>query len=322
MNCDSDARQPSKAIISDIHGNVEALMAVLEKIESLGIDQIVCLGDIVGYGPNPVDCIHLLKDCETIVTGDWDAAAISAEDPCWSPLLLEQLNWVRGEMAHDQIARQILGRACIKRRADNIAFFHAMPNDFSDWIFPEDVFTPEKLDRVIEQSASLAFCGHNHLAGLHSKTPQWSYLSFVEAGDDWYTAQGPCICSVGSVGQPRDSDPRASFVVLRDRQFRFVRVDYDHHLTAAKIRANPSIRDLHADRLFLGRQTDRNARLRTPWRHNERPGCRWLPMKHWQVAERSNLPTIRELIFRMSAVGRRRNGLPTVTIGTVVLSKN
>lgn len=72
------------AIISDIHGNLEALTAVLDKIESLGIERIVCLGDIVGYGPNPVECIHLLKDCEAIVTGDWDAAAISTDDPCWS----------------------------------------------------------------------------------------------------------------------------------------------------------------------------------------------------------------------------------------------
>ena len=68
-----------QAIISDIHGNLEALPAVLGKIESLGIDQIVCLGDIVGS--NPVECIHLMEDCATIVIRDWDAAMISAEDP-------------------------------------------------------------------------------------------------------------------------------------------------------------------------------------------------------------------------------------------------
>lgn len=253
MNRDSASLQPTKAIISDVHGNLEALKAVLEKIASLGIDQIVCLGDIVGYGPNPVECIHLLKDCETIVTGDWDAAALSTEDPCWSTILLEQLNWVRGEIANDRSAQQILQQGRLRTLADDIAFFHAMPNDFSDWIFPEDVFSPKKLDRVIDQSASLAFCGHNHLAGLHSKTSEWKYQSFTEVGDDWFTPEGSCICSVGSVGQPRDSDPRASFVVLRDRQFRFVRVDYDHHLTAEKIRANPMIRDIHADRLSHGR---------------------------------------------------------------------
>ncbi|MEO1617845.1 MAG: metallophosphoesterase family protein, partial [Planctomycetota bacterium] len=73
-----------QAIISDVHGNLEALTAVLDAIESLGIERIVCLGDIVGYGPNPVECIQLLKYCECIVTGDWDAAAISTFDPCWS----------------------------------------------------------------------------------------------------------------------------------------------------------------------------------------------------------------------------------------------
>lgn len=248
-----------QAIISDIHGNLEALRAVISQIESLGIGRIVCLGDIVGYGPNPVECIHLLENCETIITGDWDAAAISTDDPCWSPFLLEQLRWVRDEIAGDRSAQQIIKSGCPSKLIDGVAFFHAMPRDFSDWIFPEDVFTPKKLDRIVEQSTSLAFCGHNHLAGVYFKTPQhstkdpWTYESFIEAGDDWFTPEGPCICSVGSVGQPRDSDPRASFVVLRDRQFRFVRVEYDHELTADKIRTNPFIRDIHADRLSQGR---------------------------------------------------------------------
>tara|TARA_R110002049_G_scaffold288423_1_gene470934 strand:+ start:115997 stop:116746 length:750 start_codon:yes stop_codon:yes gene_type:complete len=248
-----------QAIISDIHGNLEALKAVISKIDLLGISRIVCLGDIVGYGPNPVECIHLLKDCETIVTGDWDAAAVSTDDPCWSPFLLEQLRWVRDEIAGDHSAQQIIKSGCLAKLTSDVAFFHAMPRDFSDWIFPEDVFTPQKLDRIVEQSSSLAFCGHNHLAGVHFKTTrhfttkQWNYRTFIEVGDDWFTPEGPCICSVGSVGQPRDSDPRASFVVLRKRQFRFVRVEYDHELTADKIRTNPRIRDVHADRLSQGR---------------------------------------------------------------------
>lgn len=242
-----------QAIISDIHGNLEALTAVLDAIDSLGIKRIVCLGDIVGYGPNPVECIQLLKDCETIVTGDWDAAAISTDDPCWSPFLLEQLRWVRDQIAGDQSARQIIKTGCRAKLIGDIAFFHAMPRDFSDWVFPEDVYDPKKLDRIVEQSASLAFCGHSQLAGVHFKKSEWDFQSFTEAGYDWFTPEGPCICSVGSVGQPRDSDPRASFVVLRDHQFRFVRVDYDHQLTADKVRANPLIRDINADRLSQGR---------------------------------------------------------------------
>jgi hypothetical protein len=255
----SDSGSDLLAIISDIHGNLEALRAVLDQIDKLGIRRVVCLGDIVGYGPNPVQCIHLLKDCDAIVTGDWDAAAISSDDPCWSPILLEHLRWVRDEIACDLSAQQFVKSGCLAMLIGDVAFFHAMPCDFSDWIFPEDVFTPKKLDRIIEQSASLAFCGHNHLAGVHFKTTQhstpthWNYQSFTEAGEDWFTPEGPCICSVGSVGQPRDSDPRASFVVLRDRQFRFVRVEYDHQLTADKIRANPLIRNIHADRLSQGR---------------------------------------------------------------------
>lgn len=257
MNRDSIVKPSSGmntlAIISDIHGNLEALTPVLDKIESLGIERIVCLGDIVGYGPNPVECIQLLKDCECIVTGDWDAAAISTDDPCWSTFLLEQLRWVRDEIAGDQSAQQIIKSGCLVKLIGDIAFFHAMPRDFSDWVFPEDVFSLEKLDRIVEESASLAFCGHSHLAGVHFKTSEWNYESFIDVGDGWFTPEGPCICSVGSVGQPRDSDPRASFVVLRDHQFRFVRVDYDHQLTADKIRANPLIRDIHADRLSQGR---------------------------------------------------------------------
>lgn len=247
------------AIISDIHGNLEALVSVLGYIESFSVKRIVCLGDIVGYGPNPVECIHLLRQCETLIIGDWDAAAISSDDPCWPTFLLEQLRWVRDEIVGDESAQEILKSGCVAKLAGDIAFFHAMPRDFSDWIFPEDVFTPQKLDRVVEQSAPLAFCGHNHLAGVHLRTTHdssatpWTYKDFLEVGDGWFTPNGPCICSVGSVGQPRDSDPRASFVILRDQQLRFVRVEYDHQITADKIRANPLIRDIHADRLSQGR---------------------------------------------------------------------
>ena len=162
------------AIISDIHGNLEALVAVLGQIESMGINRIMCLGDIVGYGPNPVECIQLLKDCETIVTGYWDAAAVSTDDPCWSPILLEQLRWVRDEIAGDQSAQQIIKSGCRTKFIGDVAFFHAMPSDFSDWIYPEDLYTPKKLDRIVEQSASLAFCGHSQLAGVHFKTIQQS----------------------------------------------------------------------------------------------------------------------------------------------------
>jgi len=162
----------TRAIICDIHGNLEALTAVLDAIESLGIERIVCLGDIVGYGPNPVECIDLLKGYEAIVTGDWDAAAISTDDPCWSPFLLEQLRWVRDEIADDQSTQQIIKSGCLVKLIGDIAFFHAMPRDFSDWVIPEDVFFPEKLDRIVEESASLAFCGHSHLAGVHFKTSE------------------------------------------------------------------------------------------------------------------------------------------------------
>ncbi len=74
---------------------------------------------------------------------------------------------------------------------DDIAFFHGMPRNYSEWSFPEDVFSPSKLDQVTVQSASLAFWGDNHLAGLHTKTSKWKHQTFTEIGDDWITAEHP-----------------------------------------------------------------------------------------------------------------------------------
>ena len=83
------------AILSDIHGNLEALEAVLSAAQACGADRVICLGDIVGYGPNPVECAERLRECDLFIAGDWDLAAVAADDPPWNEHLVHQVHWVR-----------------------------------------------------------------------------------------------------------------------------------------------------------------------------------------------------------------------------------
>ena len=241
------------AIISDIHGNLEALDAVLSAAHACVADRFICLGDIVGYGPNPIECIARLRDFDIVIAGDWDLATISLNDPPWHELLVQQVHWVRSQLAGRESALTFLHSASPSQTIDGKTYFHGTPHDPSEWIFPEDLYNTGKMTRVTEVAGSMSFCGHNHIAGLYRATPRWTYSTAFELGDRWYSLDGTCICSVGSVGQPRDSDPRASFVLCDGMRARFIRIEYNHRLTASKIRATASIPDMHGDRLSYGR---------------------------------------------------------------------
>lgn len=246
------------AIISDIHGNLEALNAVLLSAQSWAVTRIVCLGDIVGYGPNPVECAERLLACDVFVSGDWDVAAVAANPPKWSEHLLSHLNWVKSRLGNAEQSsrlRQVFSVPTPCRVEGDKTYFHGTPRDRSEWLFPEDIYLKSKMEQIASDSLRYGFCGHNHIAGIYSRSSEdaWEFRSDGELGDGWHVLEDSSICSVGSVGQPRDGDPRAAFVLCDGNQVRFVRVPYDLDSTMCKIKAIPEIDRLHADRLRKGR---------------------------------------------------------------------
>lgn len=250
-----------RALISDIHANWEALLAVREDIRSQGIQRIYCLGDIIGYGPNPVECLDLvMSDCAVAILGNHDQAALFDPEG-FNPMALEAAYWSR-----EQLSKARGGPAVVNKRWDFLGelprrhdegrflFVHGSPREpTNEYVFPEDVYNQRKMESLFSKVEQYCFLGHTHLPGI-----------FIEGGDfvtpedfDYQFRLGPekLLINVGSVGQPRDGDPRACYVVLDDEEnvVYFRRVPYDFETTAQKIYQIPELHDSLGDRLRTGR---------------------------------------------------------------------
>jgi len=222
-------------IISDLHANLEATLAVLGKLEAIAPDQIVCLGDVAGYNANPNEVIDLLREREIpTLMGNHDAAASGLEEP-----------WFFNERARAAIAWQ-----CDRLRDDNRRWLKSLPEQIPfgesflavhgspgsrdqyimDWL--DAIGQLEFLDNTPVRAC---FFGHSHLAGLFAeKGTRPSAESMTR-----YTlaAQNRYLINPGSVGQPRDGDPRAAFGLLevQTMTFEFHRAEYNTLLAAQKI---------------------------------------------------------------------------------------
>ena len=248
------------AVISDIHGNLEALRAVLDRIKQLDISEVICLGDIVGYGPDPLQCLDLIAQrCEQTVMGNHDFAVlyepanfnVGAEQACfWTREHL--LGDCQGQRRRDRT--HFLGSAPVKITHDQMSFVHASPRrPINEYIFPDDVYSNvNKLTSIFERVDNFCFVGHTHFAGVFLPDPDFYSPQELDNHFDFDTASR-AIINVGSVGQPRDHDPRASFVTVDETQVKFIRVEYDIQTVVDKIRAVDKLDDFHGLRLLEGR---------------------------------------------------------------------
>ncbi len=274
------------AIISDIHSNGAALRAVLDDIKRRGVREIICLGDIVGYGPDPAECIDLVREhCSLALMGNHDHAVlyepanfnIPAERACyWTRAVLEAES-----DAEVRAARwRFLGDLPVRKQRRDLLFVHASPRrPMNEYIFPEDVFTnPQKVIANFERmEARLCFTGHTHQPGVFLDDPYFDPPSELPDHPYYDIEEERTIVNVGSVGQPRDKDTRASYVIayrsnVADddaggfaesivaqalscsvEQIEFVRVAYDIETTARKISQTTELDDLLGQRLFDGR---------------------------------------------------------------------
>ena len=169
------------AIVSDIHGNLEALNAVLEDIERRQVQHIVCLGDVVGYGPNPMECLDLVAQrCRATIMGNHDFAVFyepfnfnnSAEQACF---------WTRKCFENDPDATRrsnrwkFLGSLPVRIRTNEFVAVHASPRrPINEYIFPDDIYTnPGKFVSIFERFDRLCFVGHTHVPGVFLEGPDF-----------------------------------------------------------------------------------------------------------------------------------------------------
>jgi len=255
------------AIISDIHSNVEALMAVLQDIASRQIKQIICLGDVVGYGPEPKQCLDLVIERAALtLMGNHDFAVfyepnkfnIGAEAACF---------WTRAQIDDepDSLRRsrhwEFLGNMPVKHALSGeelglgeMVFYHGSPRrPINEYIFPDDVYNAStKIQGLFDRFNHICFVGHTHVPGVFLETPDFYSPDELEQVFEVNPSRKALI-NVGSVGQPRDRDPRASYVVIEPGLVRFVRVPYDVDAVAEKVYAIPELDDYLGSRLKEGR---------------------------------------------------------------------
>lgn len=255
------------AIVSDIHGNLEALTAVLADIDERNVDQIVCLGDLLGYGPDPVAVADLVAErCAWSLMGNHDFGVLY--EPTNFNLAAEQAAyWARRQFdaETDEAAKarrlEFLNRLRVRSKIDeDFICVHASPRrPINEYIFPEDAMnSPAKMQQIFDWIPKYALVGHTHVPGVFTDEPDFYPPADL---DGVYTLRDEekVIINPGAVGQPRDLDPRASYAILdtaRDdgsRAVEFHRLAYDIEAVVAKIKAEPDLSDWLGERLREGR---------------------------------------------------------------------
>jgi len=246
-----------KAIISDIHGNLEALRAVLEDIASKDIGDIVCLGDVVGYGPNPIECLEIAgRKFAACIRGNHEEATLS-EPVEFNTKAEEAIRWT-----HDVIEQLPPGQrseilAFLTKLPDTIrdgvVFVHGTPaQPTRDYLFPQDVRQKERMAAIFALVDTHCFVGHSHIPGVFTEGG-YQHPSEMLMEGIYMLDQGKSIINVGSVGQPRDKDPRACYCTYDGDTVVFRRVRYDVRATVRKIYANRHLHNSLGDRLSEGR---------------------------------------------------------------------
>jgi predicted phosphodiesterase len=246
-----------KAIISDIHSNLEALQAVLEDARQHSVQEIYCLGDVVGYGPNPRECLEAVMKCPVVLLGNHDHAVLF--DPMnFNPAAERATYWTRSQLEAPVPTRQaaderwaFLGDRPKKHQEDGLLFVHGSArNPLNEYVFPEDVYHPAKLNALFALVDRYCFQGHTHLPGVFIESME--FYSPEEIDYEYKLDGRKILCNVGSVGQPRDGDWRACYILLDDETIYYRRVEYDVETTVQKIRDVPELDDFLGERLFNG----------------------------------------------------------------------
>jgi diadenosine tetraphosphatase ApaH/serine/threonine PP2A family protein phosphatase len=252
------------AVISDLHANRAALEAVFDHIRGHGLERVLCLGDVVGYGPDPEFCVDLVRGhAELCLLGNHDEALfVGAED--FNPHARAAIEYTRARMrprwysSGERRARWAWLRGLPQtHREGRFLFVHGSPRDpVREYVLSTDGFlNPEKLRDVFDhfRGAEVALAGHTHQPGMHDEELRFHGLEGRESVRMELPRGQRFLVNVGSIGQPRDGDPRACYAVLEDEAVTWHRVEYDYRSTMQRIRSTGVLPEILARRLEIGK---------------------------------------------------------------------
>jgi predicted phosphodiesterase len=220
------------AVISDIHSNLEAFERTLSEIDGMGVDKIVCLGDIVGYGASPNECLDIVRERQlTSVIGNHDMVACGRGEPYnFNPIARDAALWTRNELTDEN--RDFLFSLPHQRQIEDFLIVHGAISDPDLYIFSSSEAFLE-FNLMIE--AKICFFGHTHVkvyyVYAHGRVECFTNDEVELSEENFY------LINPGSVGQPRDRDPRASFLIYEhdEKTIKFFRLEYDIMTAQEKI---------------------------------------------------------------------------------------
>ena len=233
------------AVISDIHGNLEALEAVLAKTKSENVDDYICVGDIVGYNANPIECIEIMQSLNpvVIVRGNHDEYAGNNSDlSLFNKCAREAIEWTRCQLTEAQ--RKWLKQLKLRevKHDEDITVVHATLDSPESWGYIYDIY--HAIDSFSYQTTQVCFYGHSHVPVLYKKD---SSLGDVIDVFDWagnlenkteviipVETNYKYLVNVGSVGQPRNGDNRASFVIYDSSKKILKRICVEYDIAAVQ----------------------------------------------------------------------------------------
>jgi diadenosine tetraphosphatase ApaH/serine/threonine PP2A family protein phosphatase len=239
------------AVLGDIHANLEALTKVLAKAEEVGVDAYLCIGDIVGYNANPCECVEMVRslNMEVVTKGNHDEQASTDTDLVgFNPQAAKAIEWTRSQLSQDDKEwlaslpyRQTLG--------SKVTLVHATLDMPHMWGYIFDKFSAEV--SLGYQFTQVCFFGHTHVPLAFEKYGEVFGGKYEEIS---LQPNHKYLINVGSVGQPRDGDPRAAFVVYAPEEKRVTihRVEYDIETSQRKIE-DAGLPERLSQRLAVGR---------------------------------------------------------------------
>lgn len=239
------------AVFSDVHSNLEALEAVLADMKAFGIERFVCLGDIVGYSASPAECLELVRalNCP-VVQGNHDLdVSLDINDPSMRDVVVAGIEYSRMNLSSEQ--RTYLSSLPLAFKRGRSEFVHASLEDPGSWVY---VFgSDDALAHFEMQELPICFCGHTHEPAIWHPSRK-GMLTYPTTGFVRLPEGGKTLINVGSVGQPRDGNPLACYVIYDEvaNTVEFRRIAYDIAKASEKIIA-AQLPPILAARLFRGR---------------------------------------------------------------------
>ena len=231
----------------------------MEDVGQQSIDRLVCLGDVIGYGPEPCACLDRVMDFEFCILGNHDSSALF--DPEGFNVAAEQaIFWTRAQIecggdGPEESRRRMEFICKMPRTIDQgpVLYVHGSPRGpTNEYVFPEDIQNPKKMEKLFSLVSHLCFQGHTHVPGIFTQDLQ--FIRPADTGNGFPVAtEQRYMVNVGSVGQPRDGDSRSCYVIYDEQQIEYRRVEYDIEKTIQLIEAEPELDDFLGQRLRDGR---------------------------------------------------------------------